>query len=130
MVKMKVEICMNEQQAKALAEVFSGEAWDSGGGIWLAAYWRGDGKYMVFSGDALCEYDSEEDFDKARAAKTIVLASGDEEWWVVADTEGNTFYRNPDLKTGWRFREDAEHEAMGLQSRTGERYLVKAMGLT
>jgi hypothetical protein len=80
---------------------------------------------MVFSGDALCEYDSEEDFDEARAAKTIVLASGDEECWVVVDTEGNTFFRNPDLKTGWRFREDAEHEAKGLQSRTGESFFVK-----
>jgi NDP-sugar pyrophosphorylase family protein len=127
MVTMMVENCMNEQQAKALAEVFSGEAWDSGGGIWLAAYWRGDGKYMVFSGDALCEYDSEEDFDEARAAKTIVLASGDEEWWVVADTEGNTIYRNPDLQTGWRFREDAEHEAKGLESRIGHRFFARSL---
>lgn len=115
---------MNERQANALAEIFSGEAWNSGGGIWLAAYWRGDGKYIVFSGDAVCEYDSEEAFDNAAASNTLVLASGDEEWWVVSDAKGNIIHRNPDLKTGWRSREEAEHEASGFQSRTGERFFA------
>lgn len=118
---------MNEQQANALADIFSGEAWDSGGGIWLAAYWRGDGKYMVFSGDAVCEYDSEEDFDNSSASNMLLLASGDEEWWVVSDSKGQVLYRNPDFKTGWRSREDAEHEASGFQSRTGERFFVKEL---
>jgi NDP-sugar pyrophosphorylase family protein len=118
---------MNEKQANSLAEIFSGEAWDSGGGIWLAAYWRGDGKYIVFSGDALCEYDSEEAFDNANATKTIVLASGDEEFWVVVDSKGGVIYRNPDLKTGWRFQEEAEHEARGFASRTGERFSAERM---
>lgn len=118
---------MNERQANALAEIFSGEAWDSGGGLWLAAYWRGDGKYIVFSGDAVCEYETEEDFDAANATNAIVLASGDEEWWVVIDASGNVIHRDPDLKTGWRFREEAEHEASGLQSRTGERFFVKEL---
>jgi len=118
---------MNEEQANAIAEIFSGEAWNSGGGTWLAAYWRGDGKYIVFSGDAVCEYASEDDFDKSNAAHTIVLASGEEEWWVVIDTNGNTIFPNPDLKTGWRFREEAEHEAAGLQSRTGERFFAKEL---
>ena len=118
---------MNEEQANALAEIFSGEAWNSGGGIWLAAYWRGDGKYIVFSGDVVCEYDSEEAFDKCTASNSLILASGDEEWWVLMDTKGNTIYRNPDLKTGWRFREDADREAAGLQSRTGERFFSKEL---
>lgn len=118
---------MNEPQANALAEIFSGEAWNSGGGIWLVAYWRGDGKYIVFSGDAVCEYDSEEAFDLSVASKTLVLASGDEEWWVVMDSEGQFVYRDFDLKTGWRFREEAEHEASGLESRTGEKYFVKEL---
>lgn len=115
---------MNEQQAEALANIFSGEAWDSGGGTWLAAYWRGDGKYIVFSGDAVCEYATEEDFDAGKSAKCLTLASGDEEWWVIRDDEGNTFYRDESLKTGWRSREDAEHEAAGLQSRTGDKYFA------
>lgn len=118
---------MNEQQANAIAEIFSGEAWDNGGGVWLAAYWRGDGKYIVFSGDAVRQYDSEQDFDESKASNTLMLASGDEEWWVVMDAEGNVFHRDPDLKTGWRFREEAEHEASGLQSRTGERFVVKEL---
>lgn len=115
---------MNEQQANALAEIFSGEAWDSGGGIWLAAYWRGDGKYIVFSCDAVCEYVSEEAFDNSTASSTLILASGDEDWWVVSDAKGNVIYRNADLKTGWRSREEAEHEASGFQSRTGERFFA------
>ena len=121
---------MNEQQANALAEIFSGEAWNSGGGIWLAAYWRGDGKYIVFSGDAVCEYDSEEDFDAAKAAKMLLLASGEEESWVVVDSKGNVMYRNADLKTGWRFQEEAEHEAKGLASRTGERFFAERLDET
>jgi hypothetical protein len=118
---------MNELQAKALASFFGGEAWDSGGGIWLAAYWRGDGKYIVFSGDAVCEYDSEEDFDNGKASNTLILASGDEEWWVVMDSKGDVIYRDPNLRSGWRFREEAEHEASGFQSRTGERFFVKEL---
>jgi NDP-sugar pyrophosphorylase family protein len=118
---------MNQQQAEALANVFSGEAWDSGGGIWLAAYWRGDGKYVVFSGDAVCVYDSEEAFDAARPSADLTLATGDEEWWVVADLQGGIIYRDADLRTGWRSREEAEHEARGLSSRTGERYVAREM---
>jgi hypothetical protein len=118
---------MNERQATALAELFSGEAWEHGKGEWLTAYWRGDGKYIVFSEDEVCEYDSEDDFDAAKARNTFMLASGDEEWWVVTDTSGNVIHRNPELKTGWRFREEAEHEASGLQSRTGERFFVKEL---
>lgn len=118
---------MNEQQAQALAEIFSGEAWNSGGGTWLVAYWRGDGKYIVFSGDAVCEYESEEDFDAARANNAFVLASGEEEWWVVMDSKGHVIYRDHNLKTGWRSREEAEHEATGFQSRTGERFFVKEL---
>lgn len=118
---------MNEQQANLLAEIFSGEAWDSGGGTWLAAYWRGDGKYIVFSGDAICEYNSEEDFDIAQAAKTIVLASGDEEFWVVVDSKGNVIYRNADLKTSWRSEEEAMREARGFASRTGERFFAERL---
>ena len=118
---------MNEQQANALAEIFSGEAWNSGGGIWLAAYWRGDGQYIVFSGDAVCEYDSEEDFDAAKASKMLLLASGEEEFWVVVDSKGSVMYRDADLKTGWRFQEEAEHEAKGLTSRTGERFFAERL---
>lgn len=115
---------MSEHQANALAEIISGEAWNSGGGVWLAVYWRGDGKYIVFSGDAVCEYDSEDAFDAGTASGTLLLASGDEEWWVVSDSKRNIIYRNSDLKTGWRTRAEADHEAAGLQSRTGERFFA------
>ncbi len=59
------------------------------------------------------------------ASNTLVLATGDEDWWVVTDTSGKVIYRKINLKTGWRLREEAEHEASGLQSRTVERVFVK-----
>jgi hypothetical protein len=116
---------MNDKQAQALASIFGGEAWQSGGGIWLAAYWRGDGKYIVFSGDAVCEYDSEEDFDDGKATNTILLASGDEEWWVVGDDKGNTFFQSDEFEVGWRSQEEAEHEASYLQSREGGHFFAR-----
>jgi hypothetical protein len=119
---------MTEEQARSIADVFSGEAWMGEGQQWLAAYWRGDGKYIVFSADSVSEYASEEDFDAAKAVNSLLLASGDEEWWIVMDADGGAIYRHPELKAGWRFREEAEQEARGLQSRTGERFFVKELG--
>jgi hypothetical protein len=118
---------MTEKQAEGLAAIFGGEAWNSGGDTWLAAYWRGDDKYIVFSGDAVCEYDSEEDFDAGKASTTLVLASGDEEWWVVGDDKGSTFYQNDEFEVGWRSKEEAEHEASALQSREGGHFFAKRL---
>lgn len=39
--------------------------------------------------------------------------------------DGQTIYRNPDMKVGWRWREEAEEVASGLQSRTGEIHFVR-----
>jgi len=113
---------MNEQQAKALARVFGGEEWDSGGGIWLVQYYRGDGKLIVFSGDAVCEYDSDEAFEEGNANTMISLASGDEEWWVIEDSKGIRYFQDEELKVGWRSQEAAEHEARGVASRMGKGY--------
>lgn len=50
---------MNEMQASALEAIVGDEAWQSGGGIWVVTVNREDGKLIVFSGDAVCEYDSD-----------------------------------------------------------------------
>lgn len=117
---------MNQQQAESLASVFSGDAWESGG-QWVAGFWRGDGKLVVFSEDAVSEYESDDAFDSGTAISTFSLASGDEEWWVILDSDGDVIYRDPDLKVGWRSQEEAEHEARGLESREDGSYFVKRM---
>lgn len=115
---------MNEKQAEMLAVIVGGEAWQSGGGIWVVTVHREDGSVIVFSGDAVCEYEDEEAFDAGRALATIYTTTEDQ-WWVISDKDGNIFYRDPHLQVGWRTQEDAEQEASALRSRTGERYLVR-----
>jgi hypothetical protein len=115
---------MNETQAEALANIVGGEAWQSGGGIWVVTVNRDDGSLVVFSGDAVCEYADDEAIDEGRASKSILLTD-DDQWWVISDKDGNVIYRDARLEVGWRTQDEAEHEARGLASRTGERYLVR-----
>jgi hypothetical protein len=115
---------MEQKQAELLARVVGGDAWQSGGGVWVVTINREDGRVVVFSGEAVCEYEDDEAFDQGRALNTILLTT-DERSWVICDGEGNVFYRDDELEVGWRSEEEAEHEARGLASRTGERYLVR-----
>lgn len=116
---------MNQKQAEALVKIVGGEAWNSGGGIWLVTVQRGDGRLIVFSGDAVCEYENEEAFDEGRAAAMIGLVSDLDERWVVSDAQGNTFYEHDEFELGWASEGDARREALALSSRTGERYFVR-----
>ncbi len=43
---------MNEKQAEMLARAVGGDAWQSGGAIWVVTLNREDGKLVVFSGNA------------------------------------------------------------------------------
>ncbi|MBY0261671.1 MAG: hypothetical protein K2Q20_04975 [Phycisphaerales bacterium] len=45
---------MNQKQAEALAAIVGGEAWQSGGDIWVVTRHRGDGRVIAFSGDCVC----------------------------------------------------------------------------
>lgn len=84
---------MDERTAEQLAAIVGGEAWQSGGGIWLVTVNREDGTLVVFSGDAICEYESDEAFDAGRAAKTILLTIPEtEDLYVIVDIKGNVFY--------------------------------------
>lgn len=64
---------MNEEEAHKLAEILGGYTWQSGGGILLVIVRREDNRLVVFSGDVVCEYETEEAFDAGRADKTIML---------------------------------------------------------
>lgn len=116
---------MNERTAEQLAAILGGEAWQSGGGIWLFTVNREDGALVVFSGDAICEYENEEAFDAGRASKTILLTIPEtEDLYVVVDLEGTVFYRDNVLERGWRYEEDAVQEARALESRGEGRFTV------
>ena len=54
---------MDEKQATAIADSLGGEAWQSGGEIWLVLKERADGKLVVISDEVVCEYANREAFD-------------------------------------------------------------------
>lgn len=109
---------MDERTAGQLAVIAGGEAWQSGGGIWLVTVNRDDGSLVVFSGDAICEYENDEAFDASRASNTILLNIAEtEELYVVVDLKGTIFYQDNAMERGWRYQEDAEQEARALESR-------------
>ncbi len=67
---------MDERKAQSVAKALGGEAWQSGGGAWLVIVRRDDGRLVVLSADAVCEYESETAFDEGRASSTILLVAG------------------------------------------------------
>ena len=64
---------MDESQATKITEILGGETWQSGGDIWLVIIHRKDSHIVVISDDAICEYTSEEEFEKAKACTSILL---------------------------------------------------------
>lgn len=116
---------MDERTAQQLAALVGGEAWQSGGGIYVVTITRDDGSLVVFSGDAICEYANDEAFDAGRASRTVLLnIPSADDLYVVVDLQGNVFYCDDDLERGWRHEEDAAHEARSLQSRGEGRFSV------
>ena len=67
------EAGLNEKTAAQVAKALGGEAWQSGGGIWLVIRRRKDGSLVVLSDEAVCEYRSEEAFELGRAGSTVRL---------------------------------------------------------
>jgi len=62
-----------EAKARAVAEALGGEAWQSGGGIWLTVITKTDGHLVVISDDVICAYESEAAFEQGRPTTTIHL---------------------------------------------------------
>lgn len=127
---------MNQKQAEALAAIIGGEAWQSGGGIWLVTRQRGDGHLIVFSDDAVCEYESEEAFERDAQPLSVVELSrgpdGGPEWdadrrWVIVDGQGNEFYEYDALGIGWASRPEAERQAAYLRGREGGAGAVRSL---
>jgi hypothetical protein len=116
---------MDERTAEQLATIVGGEAWQSGGSIWLVTVNRDDGSLVVFSGDAICEYENDEAFNAGRASTTIHLNIPEaEDLYVIVDLKGTVFYQDNVMERGWRYEEDALHEARALASRGEGRFSV------
>ncbi|MBN1392456.1 MAG: hypothetical protein JW947_06605 [Sedimentisphaerales bacterium] len=64
---------MDEKQAEMVAAALGGEALQSGGGIWLVILRQGNGKLVVISDEAICEYEDEQHFEQSKPAKAIFL---------------------------------------------------------
>lgn len=67
------DVGLNEETAAQVARALGGEAWQSGGDIWLVLIHRKDGKLVIISDDVVCEYATEADFDSGRADKSVLL---------------------------------------------------------
>lgn len=116
---------MDQRTAEQLAVLVGGEAWQSGGDIWLVTVNRDDGSLVVFSGDAICEYENDEAFEAGSSSKAIVMTIPEaEDLYVLVDLKGNVFYQDNKVERGWPFEEDALHEFRALESRGKGRYTV------
>lgn len=67
---------LNAETAEQVAKALGGEAWQSGGGIWLVIIRRKNERLVVLSEDVVCEYASESEFDEGRPLKFIALNRG------------------------------------------------------
>jgi hypothetical protein len=64
---------MNEEQANAVAQALGGNAWNSGGNIWLVRVQKEQGDMVVISDDVVCEYENEDAFSDSKPTASILL---------------------------------------------------------
>jgi hypothetical protein len=64
---------MTEDKARKLAELVGGEAWPSGGNIWLVKLTNKQGMLVVFSEDMVAEYWDQEGFDQGLILRAVNL---------------------------------------------------------
>lgn len=120
---------MDEQQAENLAKAVGGEVWKSSGAGYVVGLRRPGGSIVVFSDDVVAEYADDSAFDAAKPSATIMLRDDPTEYWVVQDEQGGLMLADPDHGRGWPSEEEAEHEARGIQSRTGLKTWVRRQRL-
>lgn len=57
------------------AKALGADAWNSGGGIWLAVVRRDDGRVVAISDEAVCEYASQDELLSGQPESSIFLAA-------------------------------------------------------
>lgn len=113
---------MDQNTANQLASLLGGEAWERAND-WVVSVNTDDGRVVLFGSDEISEYRNDDELGRGSPMSSIAMTiPSDDDLWVVVDGAGHVFYENDALERGWRYEEDARREAMGLQSRTGERY--------
>jgi hypothetical protein len=116
---------MDERTAEQLAAIVGGEAWQSGGGVHVVTVNRDDGTLVVFSDDAICEYENDEAFDAGRSSTTVRLSIPEtDDLYVIVDFKGTVYFLDNAMERGWRYQEDADHEARALESRGEGKFSV------
>lgn len=113
---------MDQKTADQLASLLGGEAWKRAN-EWVVSVQNDDGRVVLFGSDEINEYRNDDGLEHGSPTSSIAMTIPcDDDLWVVVDGAGHVFFENNALERGWRYEEDARLEAMGLQSRTGERY--------
>ena len=64
---------MDEEAAEAVANALGGDSWNSGGGIWLVIFKKPDGSLVVVSDEVVCDYESEEHFERSQPRQQMLL---------------------------------------------------------
>ncbi len=55
---------MTEIEAKSVADILGGEAYNSGGGCWVVRIFRSNGSMVLISKDVVASWDSQEDYEQ------------------------------------------------------------------
>jgi len=65
---------LNELTAPMVASALNGDAWQSGGGIWLIVKRTTDGRVVTISPEVVNEYANEEAFEEDRPKSSLVMS--------------------------------------------------------
>lgn len=118
---------MHEHHARALADVIGGEVWLTRGGVWIVGLQRGDGRVVAISNEEIREYADDNAYENGVSASTILLDAPDDSGtrWVAVDGKGLVYFRNAELRLGWRHREEAQAFADGARSRGDGHFMIR-----
>lgn len=64
---------MDQNTAQPVARALRGEAWHSGGGIWLVLFHRADDKILAMSDEVIKLYNSRNAFEEDEASSVVLL---------------------------------------------------------
>ena len=113
-----IDFVMDKQTADQLAVIVGGESWEESDGNYVVSVYRDDGSIIFFSGESIVEFENDKAFESQNATQKLALAIPNrDELFVLVDAQGTVLFNDNSMERGWRYREDAEHEARGLQSR-------------